>query len=314
MNRLSRLVLFIALLPTVLAGADDPIRFDAAPGRLTILDQGHPIAVYVYKDADTPRPYFTALKTRDGRQLTRNHPPQSGDRDDHPRMHPGLWLAFGDLGGADFWRLKNKVEQMEFIAPPKDGEFTVRNRYLAEDNTTTLVTEVTRYRFHSLKEGTLIEWDSLFTAADRPVTFGDQEEMGLGVRIGTPLAVVAGNGGRLLNSAKERNEKQIWGHTSDWCDYSGPLDDRWCGIAVFAAPDNPRKTWWHVRDYGVMVANSFGPRSGEPARPTLAPGGTLRLRFGILLHSTEKEDDLNLPEQFEAYQKGLTQAAAPNGA
>ena len=31
------------------------------------------------------------------------------DLDDHPTMHPGLWLAFGDINGADFWRNKGRV-------------------------------------------------------------------------------------------------------------------------------------------------------------------------------------------------------------
>jgi len=51
-------------------------------------------------------------------------------------MHPGLWLAFGDLGGADFWRNKARVKHDGIINGPQDGvgsgSFSVRNSYQAD--------------------------------------------------------------------------------------------------------------------------------------------------------------------------------------
>src|SRR5690348_7367993 len=63
------------------------------------------IATYVPHDDKTQRPYFKDLMTPSGVRVTRPHPPVKGqDPEDHPDMHPGLWLAFSDLGGRDFWR------------------------------------------------------------------------------------------------------------------------------------------------------------------------------------------------------------------
>ena len=46
------------------------------------------------------------------------------------------------------------------------------------------------------------------------------------------------------------------------------------------------ETWWHTRDYGVMVANAFGAKS-QPAIPdgklTVARGTPLVLRYGVLV-------------------------------
>ena len=60
-------------------------------------------------------------------------------------------------------------------------------------------------------------------------TFGDQEEMGLGIRVATDHAVT--NGGVITSSDGRKNEKQVWGRQADWCDYSGK------GVGVMLMPD-----------------------------------------------------------------------------
>ena len=66
---------------------------------------GEPAATYVYRDETITRPYFAHVHAPGGMPLTRNHPPIAGtDPTDHAALHPGLWLAFGDLSGADDWR------------------------------------------------------------------------------------------------------------------------------------------------------------------------------------------------------------------
>lgn len=63
------------------------------------------VARYVFRDEAIPRPYLCDVTTADGTPVTRNNPPREGvDRMDHPTFHPGIWMAFGELGGADFWR------------------------------------------------------------------------------------------------------------------------------------------------------------------------------------------------------------------
>ena len=53
----------------------------------------------------------------------------------------------------------------------------------------------------------LLEWTSVFRSANGDFTFGDQQEMGLGVRLATPLAVV--KGGEITDSQGRKNGKQI---------------------------------------------------------------------------------------------------------
>src|SRR5687767_10231868 len=83
------------------------ITFDMKADAVVVLFDGREVARYVFRDDATHRPYFAHVKTPSGVQVTRNHPPVKGtDRDDHATMHPGLWMAFADLGGRDFWRNK----------------------------------------------------------------------------------------------------------------------------------------------------------------------------------------------------------------
>src|SRR5262245_13724718 len=230
-------VLFLAaaaiallLVGSIFAPAAETVAFDRQPDRLVISIDAQPFATYVWRDPEILRPYFAQVHAPSGQQVTRNHPPVQGkDPTDHATMHPGVWLAFGDLSGADFWRNKGRVEQVRFTEQPAadehGGQFAVENRYVASDKT--ICQELRRIRIRPRGGGWLIVWDSTFSGPD-DFYFGDQEEMGLGIRVATPLAVK--NGGRMTNSDGLQNEKQVWGKQADWCDYSGAIDGQAVGV------------------------------------------------------------------------------------
>jgi hypothetical protein len=248
---------------------------------------GQVVANYVFGDARTLRPYFDQVKTPGGIPVTRNHPPVPGkDAADHADMHPGIWLAFGDLGGNDFWRNKGpRVEHERFAEEPTDGDgrgvFAVVNRYVAGDRV--LCHETTRYTFVARPGGYVILWDSTLTPNGEGISLGTQEEMGLGVRVATPITVKTGTG-RITNSHGAVNEKATWGRSADWCDYSGAVDGRRVGVMLVNDPAAERKPWFHSRDYGLLVANPSGPRAGAPERLPLESAKPLRLRFAVLVH------------------------------
>ena len=100
----------------------------------------------------------------------------------------------------------------------------------------------------------------------------------------------------------------MWGGLSDWCDYSGTIDGKAAGVAVFDDPRNPSRAAWHVRGYGLMAANPFGRgHAGFPARKgqtelvKLAKGDHLKLRYGIYAHdgNAEKGQVAAAYEQFK---------------
>ena len=81
-------------------------------------------------------------------------------------------------------------------------------------------------------------------------------------------------------------------------DYSGTLDGKPVGIAIFDHPRNPKHpTFWHARDYGLFAANPFGEHDflrdkTRDGSETLRPGESLRFRFRVLIHPGRPADYL----------------------
>lgn len=267
--------------------------------RLTITHAGRPVADYVFSDAAILRPHFQNLRAPSGVQVTRNHPPVAGEPSDHATMHPGLWLAFGDISGQDFWRNKARIEHAAFSSPPalQEGKltFATRNRLVGTDGSL-LGTQDSRFTVtRSGDSAFLITWTAEIRGENRELVFGDQEEMGLGVRVATELTEK--NGGLVVNSDGIQGAKQAWGKPAAWAAYSRTIEGRTRGAAIFPAKTNPAPTWWHSRDYGVFVANGFGARVLPPAaggKLVLPAGATLRLRYGVLLFDTPAAAPLDL--------------------
>jgi hypothetical protein len=285
------------------------VAFQQKPGNLFITIEGKPFATYVYEDTTITRPYFTHVKTPCGIQATRNQPPQEEDPKDHPTFHPGIWLAFGDINGNDYWRLKAKVEHEMFleqpIGGPGKGTFTVRNYYLNADGKTRVCAEVASYTILTRPAGYLLIWDSSFSSDAEDFTFGDQEEFGLGIRVNTKITVQYGKG-HISNADGLKDGKEVWGKASKWVDYSGPADDKYIGMAVMPDPRNFRPSWYHARDYGLVAANPFGRASmkqGEKSAITVKKGENLRLKFGVLVYCSSLAAK---PDISAAYQDYLT--------
>jgi methane monooxygenase PmoA-like len=288
--------------------ADEPaVAFRSGDGQVEITIAGQPFATYVYRDATIPRPYFKDVRAPGGIQVTRRHPPKpGGDLVDHPTFHPGIWLAFGDVSGADDWRNQAPVRHDRFVQTPQTegqtGTFTVSQSYLSADKSQVLCTETCRYVIAVMKSGYLLASQSTFQSDQHDFTFGDQEEMGLGIRMATPLAVL--NGGQLTNSRGQINESQVWGKTADWCDYSGTVDGQFVGVTVMPDPRNFRPCWFHVRDYGLLTANPFGRHAmtgGEPSRVFVKQNDTFSLDFAVVVHGTKNKADYDAAAAYREY-------------
>jgi hypothetical protein len=303
--------------------ADDAgarIEFVEGTNRLAVVIDGLPVAVYYQHDKRISRPFFAHVRTPDGIQVTRNHPPVEGqDLIDHDSFHPGIWMSFGDISGSDYWRTAAQVRHAGFAEAPKGGRgkgsFAVRNEYLDQkDPSKVNCEEVARFTFTTHPAGYLLLWDSTFSS-DREFSFGDQEEMGLGFRVATPIRVekkseenedlVRGNG-TILDSEGRKNGDEVWGNSADWCDYSGEMAGQQVGVTLFCHLKNFRPSWFHARDYGLLEANPFGRQAfgkGEKSTVVVKPGENLRLRFGVLVHSSPTGSKLNFANAYQDYLK-----------
>jgi hypothetical protein len=233
------------------------------------------------------RPAFQNVHAPGGVLITRRHPAAAPDAVDHPTMHPGIWLAFGDINGADFWRNKGRIEHERFVASPiasaNGVTFKTASRFITPtgEPLATLQSNITITR---QPNAYLITWEAIIAPLGIDLVFGDQEEMGLGVRM--TGALIEKNGGKVTLSDGTTGAKTAWGKLADWCVYSGTIDGRAVGAAIFAAASNPRRPWWHTRDYGLMVANAFGKRAlpeSSDGKLTVKRAETLTLKHGILI-------------------------------
>ncbi|MDB5386855.1 MAG: hypothetical protein JWM11_2501 [Planctomycetaceae bacterium] len=305
------LAALVISVPMPVHAAENSVRFEKREGVLAIRIDDMEVVSYVYRDKLIPRPYFAHVKTRDGIQVTRNHPPRAGqDATDHVGLHTGIWFSFGDLNGFDYWRLKARTEHVRFSTEPTGGtgkgRFTVLNRYLSTDEKAIVCEETCQYTIECVSSGYLLEIASEFRPEKSDLVFGDQEEMGLGIRVATPLAVDRKLGGRILDSAGRRNGAEVWGKTAEWCDYSGPMSNRWVGLTVLTGPENFRASWSHARDYGLLTMNPFGRHAftkQEPSRVIIKPGELLRLQYGVVVHSSAAEADYKPEAAFRGFAK-----------
>src|SRR5687768_15536090 len=69
-----------ALCPGAADRAAPVLRFAEAPGKITITvnDDREPLAAYVSRDEQTPRPYFSYVHAPGGVMVTRPQPPVEG--------------------------------------------------------------------------------------------------------------------------------------------------------------------------------------------------------------------------------------------
>jgi hypothetical protein len=272
-----------------------------AAGQLELQKRGKPLATYIFHDPQIARPYWKHLHSSQGRLLSRDFPPHAADDHDHANMHPGLWLAFGDLNGHDFWRNRARVEHVRFVTEPTvDSEtgiavatFAVENRYAAGEQEIAREEAVYRWQAHPL--GVLLNWHSTIRPTARPLELGHQEEMGLGVRVASWLRVKSGQG-TIRNSAGGTNEAGTWGQHATWWSYADESSDRIAGWLIVVLPTTSQPVWGHTRDYGLLVLNPSPPPTEPAKRTRLADRESLVLNFAILLFDLPAEAKLDFEQ------------------
>ncbi|MFO0975184.1 MAG: DUF6807 family protein [Planctomycetaceae bacterium] len=258
------------------------------------------VASYHRADAKILRPFFSSVRTPLGLQVTRNHPPIEGkDAIDHDTMHPGVWMAFGDICGQDFWRNKATMQFEKTVLAPEvqDGALTFTDSFLMlAANGETIGRQESKCELRPLPGAWRLRWTATFFPQSSDLEFGDQEEMGLGVRVATTMTEK--NGGRILSSTGATGAGATWGKSAAWCSYSGTVEGKVAGIVIIPSPNNFRASWWHNRDYGLMVANPFGQAAlagGAPGNHVVKKEAPLALSFDVMVHDGEFTDRFVVP-------------------
>ena len=276
-------------------------------GNFQVLLSNQPILTYYYEHSETKRPFFAHLKTPSGIQVTRNFPPIEGiDPTDHAYLHPGLSLGFATLDGENFWHNDRGgiVKHLAFTKEPEEGEkliFGVENRYLGKNNRV-VCHERAHYTIEANPRGYLLTLRSEFTS-DATFYFGVKEEMGLAMRVASPLRVKKGNG-HILSSEGGIDEKGTWGQPARWWDYSGTIHDRHVGMQIMSGMSD-RQVWSHSRDYGVLVANPLPVdiKANRSLKTPVKPDEAFVLEYGVQVHESDTANPADLEVSYQHYRQ-----------
>ena len=298
--------LFVSLLlltPGDCRGLEKPaVTFKQQKDKLVIQIGGKPFAEYVFRDPQLARPHFSNIYTPAGIKVTRNHPIEKGDQQDHPH-HTGIFFTFGDLNGHDFWHGKGITKHLNFIVQPESrpgtGFFVVRNLYSSPDGKTPYCAGTCHYTIDVVPQGYRLTMETRISWDKGEFSIGSKEEGGLAARVATALNVE--NGGTMIDSEGRSGGKAIWGQQADWVDYGGLLQGKHVGLTIMAHPSNFSRCWWHARDYGLMGANPFGPLNQKGLRKVIKPGKSLHLSYAVLIHSHDQKGQYQPAKAYRDY-------------
>ena len=305
---------------------------DSAAQRVDVRVDGVLFTAYVYADTLSvlKKPVLYPLHTASGVAVTRGYPldPVAGERVDHPH-HIGLWLNYGDVNGLDFWNNSDAIPpertasmgviRHRAVVRAESGEgqgaLEVAMDWLAPDGAA-LLREDTRFVFRAEGDLRMVDRIATLTALDEAVSFEDNKEGVLGLRVARalelpsehPVEVLAADGSVVRTQENEqvtgqyRNSKgvagypDVWGKRARWMMLSGTVEGRPVTVAMLDHPENPGfPTYWHARDYGLFAANPFGQavftEGKEALHFALAPGASTTLRYRIILFSGHPSPD-----------------------
>lgn len=264
------------------------------------------------------KPYFWPMAAPNGAHVTRAWPMEKGapkETTDHVHQK-SAWFCHGDVipegieltakirnvEGVDFWSEAKGHGKIVLKQDPRVSRFTglpvrTENEWQTSDGRK-ILSEKRTIVVRKLSVGFLMIVETELVANVCPITFGDTKEGSFGVRVSDQLRLTAKNPkNQMVNSDGKNGMKECWGHFADWVDYSGEVDGKAAGIAIFDDPANKYRACWHARDYGLLAANPFGRnRSGFPAQKgktdlvRLAKGESLKLRYAFYMHDGDVKD------------------------
>ena len=275
------------------------------------------------------RPFMHPVMGPYGDPITRRFPVEEvpGETRDHI-PHFGLYTAHGSVNGVSTWGWTPEegfIAHREFSvleSGPVFGHMVTHNEWVSPDNKDVILEDTRDLKFYNTKDSYVMDYSTTFVPANGDVLWDDFKNAGtIIIRVATSMDVV--NGGRLENSFGGINQQECWGRRAHWCDYSGPVNDKWAGIALMEHNKSFRHpTYWHARDYGLLAANPFGVSIFEsvdqlhgeiPTQDNITkqmgegegsyvqkPGESIGFKFRVYVHAGDATEG-NVAEKYNNY-------------
>lgn len=313
-----------------------------AEKRIDIAVDGKPFTSYIYPDV-LMKPVLYPLRTTKGTLVSRGWPldPRPEERVDHPH-HVGMWFNYGNVNGLDFWNNSTAIppeKKKDFgtikhvavekiKANNKNAELAVQKDWQSPEGRS-LLKENTLYVFSEEGSQRSIEMTTTLTAQDQDVSFADNKEGLIGIRIarelehpsdkpeiftdanGNPTSVAALNNDRVTGkyrSSEGIEGDDVWGTRGKWVNLMGKIGDEQVSILIL---DNPKNvgypTYWHARGYGLFAANPLGQKEFSKGKETLnfnlKAGESVTFRYKVIIGSGTPLNDAEANAAFQKFSK-----------
>lgn len=313
-----------------------------AEKRIDITVDGKPFTSYIYPDV-LMKPVLYPLRTTKGTLVSRGWPldPRPEERVDHPH-HVGMWFNYGNVNGLDFWNNSTAIppeKKKDFgtikhvavekiKANNKNAELAVQKDWQSPEGKS-LLKENTKYIFSEEGSQRSIEMTTTLTALDQDVSFADNKEGLIGIRIarelehpsdkpeiftdanGNPTSVAALNNDRVTGkyrSSEGIEGDDVWGTRGKWVNLMGKIGDEPVSILIL---DNPKNvgypTYWHARGYGLFAANPLGQKEFSKGKETLnfnlKAGESVTFRYKVIIRSGTPLNDAEANAAFQKFSK-----------
>ena len=315
---------------------------NAAEHRVDITIDGQPFTSYLWQ-TNQRKPVLYPLIAPDGTTVTRGYPfaMRSGERVDHPH-HAGLWFNYGNVNGFDFWNNSDAIKPADrpkygaithdrvvsTRSGPNSGELVTESTWHTGDSTPSdnylsmpILSQTTRYVFScaSVARKPARAIDLYITLkALAPVTFHDDKEGLLGLRVARFLESATEKGGVFLDAngvptkvdaadtagatgiyhtSEGKTGDAVWSTRGRWCELSGTTPEgKPETIVLFDDPANPGyPAYWHARGYGLFAVNPLGAHifdaKAPPMNLTLNKGASTTFHYRILILSESATDE-----------------------
>ena len=295
------------------------------------------------KDTLLDKPVLYPLKTSKGTSITRGYPFEqrpNPERNDHPH-HVGLWFNFGDVNGLDFWNNSFAIPAarkstygtirhtgvVSVKDGPTEGVLTVAANWV-NSNELVLLKEETKFVFKGTADWRIIERTTKLTAQRDTVTFTDNKEGMIAIRMDrafeepstAPAVFVDSHGvatrvepnnegvnGWYRNSEGQEKERGVWGNPAKWVSLSADKGGEKITVAIIDHKNNwghPARS--HARGYGLFATNNMGSKTltsnkdEAASRPLflkkLSPGESVTFKHLIVIKTNgfATDEELNL--------------------
>ena len=307
-------------LTTLCAQAADTsgVKIVEQEDKLRVEINGELFTEYHFKGA--PHVYFYPVFGPGGLPMTRDWPMKnsSGEEQDHPH-HRSLWYSHGEVNGIDFWsegRKAGKIEHDKFLEIKSGADAgLIRStcNWVAPDGAVICTDERLFKVYARPNRERLFDFEVTLKAGKNDVVLGDTKEGTMAIRVAESMRLKPNKynkgkpTGHIVLSTGVKGD-DTWGKAADWCDYSGPAQDKIVGVAIFDHPRNPRHpTTWHVRDYGLFAANPFGLHDFEK-KPSgtgdlkIPAGKSITFRHRFYMHEGD-DAQARVAEHYQEYVK-----------